>query len=85
MTYSIVRYNPLTLKVGQPLFGTTKRSALRELSMTHLMLLTFNYMYQYHLQAANVVDHHLHVNSKRKADETEFEDQESSTSHTMSP
>jgi hypothetical protein len=29
-----VRCNPLTLKIGQPLFGTIKRSALRELSMT---------------------------------------------------
>ena len=40
MTYRTVRYHPLTLKIGQPLFGTTKRFALQELSMTHLMLLT---------------------------------------------
>ena len=33
----------------------------------------FNYMYQYHLQAAKVVDHRLHVNNKRRADETEAE------------
>jgi len=36
----------------------------------------FSYMYQYHLQAAKVVDHHLQVNNKRRADETEAEDQE---------
>jgi hypothetical protein len=30
-------------------------------------------MYQYHLQAAKVVDHRLHVNNKRRADETEAE------------
>jgi predicted RNA-binding Zn-ribbon protein involved in translation (DUF1610 family) len=36
----------------------------------------FNCMYQYHLQAAEVVDHRLHVNNKRRADETEAEDQE---------
>ena len=33
-------------------------------------------MYQYNLQAAKVVDHRLHVNNKRRADETEAEDQE---------
>ena len=38
--YRIVRSNPLTLKIGQPLFGTTQRPVLRELSMTHLMPLT---------------------------------------------
>jgi hypothetical protein len=36
----------------------------------------FNYIYQYHLQAANVADHHLHINNKRRADKTEAEDQE---------
>jgi len=39
MTYRTLRYKPLTLKIGQPLFGATKRFALRELSMTHLMLI----------------------------------------------
>jgi len=41
----------------------------------------FNYMYQYHLQAAKVVDHRLHINNKRKADETEAEDQEQYLTH----
>jgi hypothetical protein len=40
-----------------------------------------NYMYQYHLQAAKVVDHRLHVNNKRRADETEAEDQEQYLTH----
>ena len=51
---------------------------MRELSMTHLMLYL---MYQYHLQAAKVVDHRLHVNNKRRADETEAEDQEQYLTH----
>jgi hypothetical protein len=41
----------------------------------------FNYMYQYHLQAAKVVDLHLHVNNKRRADKTEAEDQEQYLTH----
>jgi hypothetical protein len=41
----------------------------------------FNSMYQYHLQAAKVVDHRLHVNNKRRADETEAEDQEQYLTH----
>ena len=45
------------------------------------MLLTFNYKYQYHLQAAKVVDYRLHVNNKRRADETEAEDQEQYLTH----
>ena len=40
MAYRTVQYNPLTLKIGQPLFGTAKRFVLRELSITYLMLLT---------------------------------------------
>ena len=79
MTCRIVRCNPLTLKVGQPLFKTTKRS---------FFWLTFNdpsdafnYMYHNHLQAAKVVDHRLHVNNKRRADETEAEDQEQYLTH----
>jgi hypothetical protein len=40
----------------------------------------FNYNYQYHLQAAKVVDHRLHVNNKRRANETEAKDQERSWS-----
>ena len=79
MTNRTVRYNPLTLKIGQPLFGTTKRSALRELS--HEPSDVFNHMYQYHLQAAKVVDYCLHVNNKRRADETEAEDQEQYLTH----
>ena len=79
MTCRIVRCNPLALKVGQPLFKTTKRS---------FFWLTFNdpsdafnCMYQYHLQAANVVDHLLHANNKHRADETEAEDQEQYLTH----
>ena len=45
----------------------------------------FNCMYQYHLQAAKVVDHRLHVNNKRRADETEAEDQEQYLTHTLEP
>ena len=45
----------------------------------------FNYMYQYHLQAAKVVDHRLHVNNKRRADETKAEDQEQYLTLTRSP
>jgi len=41
----------------------------------------FNYMHQYHLQAAKVVDRRLHVNNKRRADETEAEDQEQYLAH----
>ena len=41
----------------------------------------FNNMYQYHLQAAKVVDHRLHINNKRRADETEAEDQEKYLTH----
>ena len=59
-------------------FGTTKRFAMRELSMTHLMLYL---MYQYHLQAAKVVDHRLHVNNKRRADEKEAKGQEQYLTH----
>ena len=42
----------------------------------------FNNVYQYHLQAAKVVDHRLHVNNKRRADKTEAEDQEQYLTHT---
>jgi hypothetical protein len=38
-------------------------------------------MYQYHLQAAKVVDHCLHVNNKRRADETEAEEPEQYLTH----
>jgi len=38
-------------------------------------------MYQYHLQAAKVVDHRLHVNNKRRADETEAKDQKHYLTH----
>ena len=38
-------------------------------------------MYQCRLQAAKVVDHRLHVNNKRRADETEAEDQEQYLTH----
>jgi hypothetical protein len=38
-------------------------------------------LYQYHLQVAKVVDHHLHVNNKRRADETEAKDQEQYLTH----
>ena len=41
----------------------------------------FNYVYQYHLQAAKVVDHRLHANNKRRAGETEAEDQEQYLTH----
>jgi hypothetical protein len=33
-----ITVNPFTLITGQPLFGTTRRFALQELLMTHLML-----------------------------------------------
>ena len=41
----------------------------------------FNYMYQYHLQAVKVVDHRLHANNKRRAGETEAENQEQYLTH----
>ena len=41
----------------------------------------FNCMYQYHLQVAKVVDHRLHVNNKRRADETEAKGQEQYLTH----
>jgi hypothetical protein len=54
-------------------------SITRELPMTH----AFNYMYQYHLQVAKVVDHRLHINNKRRADETEVKDQEQYITHAL--
>jgi hypothetical protein len=41
----------------------------------------FNCKYQYHLQAAKVVDYRLHVNNKRRADETEAKGQEQYLTH----
>jgi hypothetical protein len=41
----------------------------------------FNCKYQYHLQAAKVVDHRLHVNNKRRADEKEAKGQEQYLTH----
>ena len=87
MTYRTVRYNPLALKIGQPLYGLE----LQKVFWNYKKVCdagTFNdpsdainYMYQYHLQAAKVVDHRLHVNNKRRADETEAKDQEQYLTH----
>ena len=76
MTYRTVQYNPLTLKIGQPHYKKVcVAGTFNDPSDA------FNYMYQYHLQAAKVVDHHLHVNNKRRADETEAENQEQYLTH----